>query len=47
VATFVAWSLPGGTTLRLSPTFGLNGNSHRFLLRFGISHELSLGSAPR
>ena len=43
VAPFVAWSLPGGTTLRLSPTFGLNGNSHRFLLRFGISHELPLG----
>jgi len=36
----IAWNLPGGTTLRLSPAFGLNGNSHRFLLRLGISYEL-------
>lgn len=37
----IAWNLPGGMTLRLSPTFGLNGNSHRFLLRLGVSYELS------
>jgi hypothetical protein len=36
----LAWELPGGTALRVSPSFGLNGNSHRFLLRWGISHEL-------
>ena len=47
VAPFVAWNLPGGTTLRLSPTFGLNGNSHRFLLRFGIAHEIALGRGGR
>ena len=47
LAPFVAWSLPGGTTLRLSPTFGLNGNSHRFLLRFGIAREVPLGRGGR
>jgi hypothetical protein len=36
----IAWNLPSGTTLRLSPTFGLNRNSHRFLLRLGVSYEL-------
>jgi hypothetical protein len=40
LAPVVAWSLPNGTTLRLSPTFGLNRNSHRFLLRFGVSYEI-------
>ncbi len=47
VAPFVAWELPSGTTLRISPTFGLNGNSHRFLLRFGIAREVSLGRGGR
>lgn len=41
VAPVVAWNLPSGTTLRLSPTFGLNGNSHRFLLRCGIAYEFA------
>ena len=41
VAPLLAWNLPSGITLRVSPTFGLNGNSHRFLLRFGVSHEIS------
>jgi hypothetical protein len=27
--------------LRLSPTFGLNHHSHRFLLRWGVSCELA------
>jgi hypothetical protein len=40
VAPAVAWTLPSGLKLRLSPTFGLNGNSHRFLLRFGASYEI-------
>ncbi len=40
LAPVVAWNLPGGTTVRLSPAFGLNGNSHRFLLRLGVSYEL-------
>jgi len=41
VAPLLALNLPSGTSLRLSPTFGLNGNSHRFLLRFGIAYELA------
>jgi len=36
-----AWNLPAGWTLRLSPGFGLNGNSHQFLLRWGASREIS------
>ena len=41
LAPLVAWNLPSGWTLRLSPGFGLNGNSHQFLLRWGISREFS------
>jgi hypothetical protein len=41
LAPVLAWNLPSGTTLRLSPTFGLNGSSHRFLLRLGVSYEVS------
>ena len=41
VAPVVAWSLPSDWTLRLSPGFGLNDNSHRFLLRWGVSREFS------
>ena len=41
LAPVVAWNLPSGWTLRLSPGFGLNGNSHRFLLRWGVSREFS------
>jgi hypothetical protein len=40
LAPLLAWSLPGGTTLRLAPTFGLNRDSHRFLLRLGVSYEV-------
>ncbi len=40
LAPLLAWNLPNGTTLRLSPTFGMNSASHRFLLRFGISYEI-------
>jgi hypothetical protein len=36
----VSWDLPSGTTLRVSPAMGLNQASHRFLLRFGITHEV-------
>jgi len=46
LAPVVAWNLPSDWTLRLSPGFGLNGNSHRFLLRWGLSREFSgLGEA--
>ena len=41
VAPTVAWALPSGTTLRLSPGFGLTGNSTGFLLRFGVSYEVA------
>ena len=47
VAGLVAWDLPGGTTLRLSPTFGLNRNSHRFVLRVGIAREVTWGRRGR
>jgi hypothetical protein len=40
IAPVLAWNLPSGVALRVSPTFGLNGNSHRFLLRFGVSYEM-------
>jgi hypothetical protein len=41
LAPVVAWNLPSDWTLRLSPGFGLNDDSHRFLLRWGISREFS------
>jgi hypothetical protein len=41
LAPVLAWNLPSGMTLRISPTFGLNDKSHRFLLRFGVSYEIS------
>ena len=41
VAPVVDWNLPSGWTLRLSPGFGLNDNSHAFLLRWGVSREIS------
>lgn len=41
LAPVVAWNLPSDWTLRVSPGFGLNDNSHRFLLRWGLSHEIT------
>jgi len=40
LAPVVAWDLPGGPALRISPAFGLNGSSHRILLRCGVSYEI-------
>jgi hypothetical protein len=40
VAPVIAWNLPSDWTLRLSAGFGLNDNSHRFLLRWGVSREI-------
>ncbi|HXR32438.1 MAG TPA: hypothetical protein VN830_01925 [Verrucomicrobiae bacterium] len=37
----LAWNLPSGWTFRFEPTFGLNDNSHQFLLRWGVSREFS------
>jgi hypothetical protein len=41
LAPEVTWNLPSGWTLRLAPSFGLNGNSHQLLLRWGVSYEVS------
>jgi hypothetical protein len=41
LAPALAWNLPSGWTLRLSPGFGLNDNSHRLLIRWGVSREIS------
>ena len=40
LAPVVAWDFPTGATLRFSPGFGLNKNSARALIRFGISYEI-------
>ena len=40
-APVLGWNLPSGWTVRISPGFGLNDNSHRFLLRWGVSREIS------
>lgn len=47
VAPVVAWNGPSGWTVRLSPGFGLNRDSHRFLLRFGVAYEFQGQAAPR
>lgn len=41
LAPVLAWNLPSDWTLRISPGFGLNDNSHRLLFRLGISREVS------
>ena len=41
LAPVVAWNLPSDWTVRLSPGFGLNNNSHLFLLRWGVSREIA------
>ncbi|MDD5563576.1 MAG: hypothetical protein PHQ91_07660 [Thermoanaerobaculaceae bacterium] len=48
LAPVIAWNLPSGLSLRLSPGFGLNRESHRFLVRLGLSYEVpDLGRAVR
>ena len=48
VAPTLAWTLPGGATFKISPTFGLTDVSARFLLRVGISYEIAqVGRAVR
>jgi hypothetical protein len=37
----IAWNLPSGWTVRISPSFGLNDNSHQFLMRWGVSREIT------
>ena len=41
VAPVLVWNLPSGWSLRMSPGFGLNDNSHGFLMRWGVSREIS------
>ena len=41
LAPGLAWNLPSGWTFRVEPTFGLNDQSHQFLMRWGISYEFS------
>ncbi len=41
LGTGLAWNLPSGWTFRIEPTFGLNDNSHQFLLRWGASYEIT------
>ena len=40
VAPVLAWQVSDGTTLRISPAFGVTGNSLGFLLRVGVSYEI-------
>jgi hypothetical protein len=41
LAPILAWQLPNGVTWSVSPGFGLTGESHRFLLRWGVSYEIA------
>ena len=41
LAPALAWNLPSDWTVRVSSGFGLNDNSHRLLLRWGLSREFS------
>ncbi|MGA8222823.1 MAG: hypothetical protein WB780_14315 [Candidatus Acidiferrales bacterium] len=41
VAPILAWHMPSGLTLRASPSWGLTSASHRFLLRWGLTYEIS------
>ena len=40
IAPLLAWDLPNGMTLRVSPAFGLTRSSHPFMIRMGISYEI-------
>jgi hypothetical protein len=41
VAPVLGWNLPSGWTLRISPGFGLNDNSHWLLMRWGLAREIN------
>ena len=41
LAPTVSWRLPNGPTFKVSPGFGITGQSAAFLLRFGVSYEIS------
>jgi len=41
LAPILAWQMPSGLTLRVSPGWGLTDPSHRFVLRWGLKYEFS------
>jgi hypothetical protein len=41
LAPLLAWKMPSGVTLRVSPGWGLTSESHRFVLRWGLKYEIS------
>lgn len=41
LAPIVAWQMPSGVNFTLSPGFGLSQNSHAFILRWGVSYEIT------
>jgi hypothetical protein len=48
VAPALAWTLANGPTFKVSPGFGVTGNSAGFLVRFGVSYEVAqFGRAAR
>jgi hypothetical protein len=40
IAPVISWRMPNQPTIKFSPGFGLNDNSHGALFRFGISYEI-------
>ena len=40
LAPVASLRMPAGPNIKISPSFGLNDNSLRFLLRFGVSYEI-------
>jgi hypothetical protein len=40
-APIFTWALPSGVTLGVSPSFGLNSQSHGLLFRFSVSQEIN------
>jgi hypothetical protein len=48
IAPVIAWSLPSDWCVRLSTGFGLNDNSHRVIVRWGVSRDIDgFGSMVR
>jgi len=48
VAPTVAWTLANGTAFKVSPGFGITGNSTGYLIRAGVSYEVAqLGRVAR
>ena len=41
IAPTLSWSMPRGATFKVSPSLGLTGQSSQFLLRVGVSYEIS------